>query len=159
MSFLPRFDLPKPDGRVAVLVDAESIPLAAVSQILATAHGLGDLVVRRAYGSAARLQDWAEAPGFRVIRAGGGRQATALLIGTEAMALMLTRKADTLVIASVARDFAAVVAELRERGHNVVGIGLETSPLSFRQACREFVDLVPVRRVRMVRVVPQGVAA
>ena len=159
MSFLPRFDLPKPAGRVGVLVDADSMPLAAVSQILATAHGLGDLMVRRAYGSGARVQDWAEAPGFRVIRAGGGRQATALLMGTEAMALMLTGKADSLVIASVARDFATVVAALRERGHSVVGMGLETSPLSFRQACRDFVDLVPVRRVRMVRVVAQGVTA
>lgn len=159
MSFLPRFDLPRPSGRVAVLVDAESMPLGAVSQILATAHGLGDPVIRCAYGTAARVQDWAEAPGFRAIRAGGGRSATALLIGTEAMALMLTRKADFLLIASVSRDFAAVVAELRARGHGVVGMGVDTSPVPFRQACREFVELVPVPRVRMVRVVPQGLAA
>lgn len=158
MSFVPRFEF-RPAGRVAVLVDAESIPMGAAAQVLAAAHGLGDIVLRRAYGSAGRVQDWAEAPGFRAVRAGAGRNATCLLIGTEAMGLMLTKKADCLLIASVSRDFAGLVDELRQRGHDVVGMGIEASPPAFRRACRAFVDLVPVPRVRMVRVVAQPLVA
>lgn len=159
MSFLSRFDFQRPNGRVAVLVDAESMPIGVAAQVLAAAHGLGEPAVRRAYGALGHLRDWAEAPGFATVRAAGDSDAVRRLIGADAMAVMLTGKADCLLIASAARDFTEVVAALRQRGHRVVGIGNAGSPAPFRVACPEFVDLRPVPRVRMVRVVGQALVA
>ena len=47
----------------------------------------------------------------------------------------------TLMIASSDRDFSYLAEQLRELGKQVVGIGKETAPISFRAACTQFLQL------------------
>ena len=130
--------------RVAVLIDGENISHAMAGQIIMKSCVYGELVIRRVYGNAARLTGWDTAPGFRLVHSGSGKNATDILLSVEATALMLTNKADVLVIAASDRDYTHVAAHLREVGYKVVGLGEEKAPEAFRKSCSKFVTMASV---------------
>ncbi len=128
--------------RVAVLVDGENVSQALAGQIIMKSCVYGDLVIRRVYGNAARLTAWDSAPGFRLMHSGVGKNATDILLCVEATALMLTGKADILVIAASDRDYTHVAVYLREAGYTIVGLGEEKAPETFRKSCSKFVAMI-----------------
>lgn len=117
--------------RIALLIDAENIPVSLFDQIMHAASPLGALTVRRVFGdfSHQRLADWqirAVAEGFCVVHepsAGAGKNSTDIRMTVDAMEIAATRHADQFCIASSDRDFLPLVRRLRETGFAVHGIG------------------------------------
>ena len=127
--------------RVAILVDGENVSQAMAGQIIMKSCVYGELVIRRVYGNATRLTGWDTAPGFRLMHSGVGKNATDIMLSVEATSLMLTNKADILVIAASDRDYTHVAVHLREAGYRVIGLGEEKAPAAFRKSCSKFVSL------------------
>ncbi len=128
--------------RVALLVDGENISPVLAGRIITASLRYGQPLIRRVYGNAAKMPGWDAAPGFRLIHAGTGKNATDMLLCVEAMSIILDRQADVLVIASSDGDFRHVACALRERGFPVFGIGEGKSPDHFRKACTEFKEIL-----------------
>lgn len=127
--------------RVALLVDGDNISADLAGRILMQALRHGDPVIRRVYGHAGHLKGWDGAPGFRLIHAGGAKNATDILLTVQAMALMLGARADVLVLASSDRDFTHLATHLRETGIRVIGMGEAKAPEGWRKACSQFHEL------------------
>lgn len=100
--------------RVALLVDGDNLRADLAAAILQQATRHGDPVIRRVYGNAALLKGWDAVPGFRLIHAGGAKNATDILLTVQAMALVLQGRADVLALASSDRDFTPLATHLRE---------------------------------------------
>ncbi len=137
-------DLTLPRARVALLIDGDNLSHAHAGALIMQAARLGALTVKRVYGNMAKLPGWTDAPGFKCIHAGTGKNASDLLLAVEATALMLTGQADVLVLASSDRDFSHLAQHLTERGLVVVGLGEAKTPEHFRKSCTRFHELAPI---------------
>lgn len=126
---------------VALLIDGENLGASFAGQIIAQAGRHGTLIVKRVYGNTAQINRWCEAPGFRVIHSGTGKNAADILLAIEAVDLAHSRQVSTFVLASSDGDFRHLAHRLREAGHNVVGVGDTKAPETFRQACSKFHEL------------------
>ena len=124
--------------RLAVLVDGDNISASAAAWVLTRAASYGHPLVRRVYGDAAKLPKWHAEADFRIVHAGVGKNATDLLLTVEAMAFVLSRQVDGVVLVSSDRDFSHLAHHLREAGYLVVGLGEPKAPAMFRQACSKF---------------------
>ena len=102
--------------RVALLVDGDNMAATQAGKLIVEAAREGELIIRRVY-------------------AGPGKNAADLLLTVEAMEIMLTGKADVMVIATSDRDFAHLATHLRESGRRVVAIGEEKAPEHFLRCC------------------------
>jgi uncharacterized LabA/DUF88 family protein len=137
--------IPRP--RVALLIDGDNLSHAHAGALIQKAAKHGALTVKRVYGNMATHPGWDAAPGFRCIHSGKGKNATDLLLAVEAMALMLTRQADILMIASSDGDFSHLAQHLTEAGHRVIGTGEAKAPDHFRKSCSAFVELSALQAV------------
>jgi NYN domain len=127
--------------RVALLVDGENMSVALAGAAIMRSLKFGALTIRRVYGNAAKMPGWDAAPGFRLVHAGVGKNATDVLLAVEAMAIMLLGQADVLIIATSDGDFRHVACALRESGRVVIGMGEGKAPDSFRKACNQFIQI------------------
>ncbi|MBU2963003.1 NYN domain-containing protein [Citreicella sp. C3M06] len=128
-------------SRAAALVDGDNISPKHAARILRAARSIGQLDVARVYGVMAGGSDWLKAPGWRFVHAGGGKNATDLLMSIDAMELALALGIETFVLATSDSDFTHVAQRLRERGAKVVGVGERKAPEQFRAACSDFFEL------------------
>ena len=128
-------------SRVALLVDGDNIPHRHAGELILAAARHGEVMIRRVYGNAALIPGWGEAPGYRLVHSGTGKNATDLLLAVEAMALMLGGRAEVLAIASSDRDFTHLATHLREAGITVVGLGEAKATEAFRSSCSHFKEL------------------
>jgi hypothetical protein len=138
-------------ARVAVLVDGDNVPSRHAAAVMAEASRLGRADVRRVYGDAAKFGEW---DGFRVMHAGGAKNAADMFLVVDAMALALSEGVEAFVIASSDRDFAPVALALRERGKTVIGVGGVRAGLTFQRACSRFVVLEEADKVVPVAPAP-----
>lgn len=122
---------------VAVLVDGDNLSKGLAAILLKTANNHGTVRVRRVYGAISALSGW-EDQGFRLCPTRPGKNAADMLLCVEAMILALRDGFKTLIIASSDRDFSYLAEQLREMGHQVVGMGEAKAPLSFQRACSAF---------------------
>lgn len=127
--------------RVALLVDGENMSATLAGAAIMRSLKFGALTIRRVYGNAAKMPGWDTAPGFRLVHAGIGKNATDVLLAVEAMTVMLSGQADVLVIATSDGDFRHVACALRESGRMVIGMGEAKAPESFRKACNQFIQI------------------
>lgn len=124
-----------PGSRVALLVDGDNMAATLAEKLIEQAAGEGDLVIRRVYAGPNGLTNWEKTQGFHLRHAGSGKNAADLLLTVEAMEIMLTGKADVLMVASSDRDFSHLATNLRESGRRVVGIGENKAPEHFLRCC------------------------
>jgi len=130
------FALPAvPRPRVALLVDGDNMAAAQAGKLIVQAAREGDLILRRVYAGPNGLTNWEKTQGFHLRHAGSGKNAADLLLTVEAMEIMLTGKADVLVIATSDRDFSHLATHLREAGRRVLGIGESKAPEHFLRCC------------------------
>jgi hypothetical protein len=130
-------------AHVAVFVDGENISADHAATIRATASALGTVDVLRVYGNASTQPRWSEAPGFRLIHSGTGKNATDILMTVQAMEAALSNSFAAVVIASSDRDFTHLATRIRELGVTVIGVGEAKSPAQFHAACTRFVTVQP----------------
>lgn len=127
--------------RVSVLVDGDNIGATHAESILGHAITLGRVDVARVYAAASQTSGWNAAPGYRLIHAGTGKNASDLLLSIDAMELALTSGIAMFVIATSDGDFSHLAIRLRERGLTATGMGEDKTPQVFRAACSNFVVL------------------
>jgi hypothetical protein len=127
--------------RIAVLVDGDNVAGTHAPEIQRIAQAQGTPQVIRVYLDAQRPTAWHDVPGFRLIHAGQGKNASDLLMAIDAMELALSDRADSFVIVSSDGDFTHLAQRLREFGFAVMGLGDHKAPRHLRAACTAFTQL------------------
>lgn len=133
-------------ARVALLIDAENVPVTHFEQIMRRTDPIGTIAIRRVFGdfSHERLADWqnrAVAAGFSIAHeptAGPGKNSTDIRLTVDAMEIAATDRVDSFCIVSSDRDFLPLVRHLRERDFDVHGMGCSTSDKRLQSACSKF---------------------
>jgi hypothetical protein len=135
-------------ARLAVLIDAENAPLAAVEPLLAQIGRFGRAQVKRAYGdwTVASLKSWKKTlldlsiRPVQVFAAVRGKNASDMALVIEAMDLLHSGAFDGFCLVSSDSDFTRLAERIREAGLTVYGFGEEkrTNP-GLVAACDTFI--------------------
>lgn len=124
-----------PELNTALLIDGENISSTWAGRIITASAKLGGLLVKRAYGNATKIKGWDDAPGIKLVHTGAGKNAADIALAIEAAELSYNGRIENFVLVSSDGDFSHLATFLRERGHQVMGIGEEKAPLGFRKSC------------------------
>ena len=135
--------------RFALLIDADNISAKYISVILEELSTYGITTYKRIYG------DWTSTQASKcknqllensVIPVQQfsntvGKNATDSTLIIDAMDILYTGNVEGFCIVSSDSDFTRLASRLRESGMEVIGMGEEKTPRSFRVACTRFVNL------------------
>ena len=149
-------------ARVALLVDGENVSVDFAGKLIVGAVKEGTITIKRVYGHARRIPAWENAPGYRFVHSGEGKNAADLVLTIGALDIFHRALAEVFVIASSDGGFRHLATYLRENGARVVGAGEDKSPDGFRKACSHWLPLggcsVEDRIAKCLKGHPQGVA-
>lgn len=133
--------------KIAVLIDADNAQMSKLKLIIEEISAHGHIVVKRAYGdwSSNQLKNWRLSLNELVIQpiqqfaytTGKNSTDTAMVIDT--MDLLYTEKFDAFALISSDSDFTKLASRLRESEKYVFGVGEKKTPVSFRNACDDFI--------------------
>ncbi len=137
----------KVEKRIAVLIDADNTQYAKLSLILKELSKYGYLITKRAYGdwSDEKLKNW---PGvlnelaispIQQFAYTTGKNSSDIALVIDAMDLLYTGKFDSFALVSSDSDFTKLASRLRESSMYVFGVGEKKTPISFRNACDDFI--------------------
>ena len=170
--------------KIAVLIDADNTQYDKVPAILQEITVHGHIITKRAYGdfSIDTLKAWKNVLNENAIipvqqfsyTQGKNSSDSAMII--DAMDLLYTDKYDAFVLVSSDSDFTKLASRLRESQEFVFGVGRKQTPVSFVNACDDFIyienlhgvddsavpdkiDEAHKRRVRTRRASPAGASA
>ena len=121
------------DKRYAVLIDSDNISSKYISNILDEMTKYGVITYKRIYG------DWTSPQAGKWKKELMENSITTLII--DAMDILYTKNVDGFCIVSSDGDFTRLASRLRESGMEVIGMGENKTPRSFRAACSVFTDL------------------
>ena len=135
--------------KIAILIDADNTQLQKLDAIMTEVSTHGRIVVKRAYGNWKKrnLNKWENELKRLGIKAEqqfdyvSGKNATDMALVIDAMDLLSSNAFDSFVIVSSDSDFTPLAIRLHESGANIIGIGVLTTPESFRNACDDFLFL------------------
>ena len=135
--------------KIAILIDADNTQLQKLDAIMTEVSTRGRIVVKRAYGNWKKrnLNKWEnelKRLGFKAEQQFdyvSGKNATDMALVIDAMDLLSSDAFDSFVIVSSDSDFTPLAIRLHESGANIIGIGVQTTPESFRNACDDFLFL------------------
>ena len=144
--------------KIAILIDADNTQLQKLDAIMTEISTRGRIVVKRAYGNWKKrnLNKWENELKRLGIKAEqqfdyvSGKNATDMALVIDAMDLLSSNAFDSFVIVSSDSDFTPLAIRLHESGANIVGIGVQTTPESFRNACDDFLFLEKVGDNRII---------
>ena len=137
------------DKRYAVLIDSDNISSKYIRSILDEMTKYGVVTYKRIYG------DWTSSQSgkwkkelmensitpIQQFRNTVGKNATDSTLIIDAMDILYTESVDGFCIVSSDGDFTRLASRLRESGMDVIGMGENKTPRSFRAACSVFTDL------------------
>src|SRR4051812_37144031 len=131
--------------RLAVLIDADNTSARIAPGLFEEVAKFGEASVRRIYGdfSSPRLRPWIEIlqkhaiDPYQQFAYTTGKNASDIALVIDAMDLLHTGRFDGFCLVSSDSDFTCLAARIREQGLAVYGFGTETTPQSFRQACKQ----------------------
>lgn len=135
--------------KLAVLIDSDNTQYSKLHLIIEELSGFGQIVVKRAYGdfSTEHLKNWKTPLNEMAIQP---RQQFAYTIGKnstdstmiiDAMDLLYTERFDAFALVSSDSDFTSLATRLRESEIQVIGVGKTTTPVSFKNACDDFIAI------------------
>ncbi len=135
--------------RFALLIDADNISAKYISDILEELSTYGITTYKRIYGdwTSTQANKWkGELLENSVIPVQQfsntvGKNATDSTLIIDAMDILYTGNVEGFCIVSSDIDFTRLASRLRESGMEVIGMGEEKTPRSFRVACTRFVNL------------------
>lgn len=133
--------------KVAVLIDADNAQCLKVKAILDEISARGHIVIKRAYGdwSSEYLKNWKKSLNELAIQPiqqfayTTGKNSTDASMIIDAMDLLYSEKFDAFVLVSSDSDFTKLASRLRESEVLVFGVGEKKTPISFRNACDDFI--------------------
>ena len=132
---------------IALLVDGDNAEPGKIAQIMAEAAKYGTLTIRRIYGDwtspqmsswKRHLHEWAVQP-IQQFRYTTGKNATDSALIIDAMDLLHSGTVNGFCIASSDSDFTRLAMRIREQGFFAMGIGRDSTPAAFVNACEVFV--------------------
>lgn len=138
-----------PNLKLAVLIDADNASPDTLGPILTDVARHGTAYVRRIYGNWASnnlsgwrtlVHEYALTP-MQQFAVTAGKNATDSALIIDAMDLLYTGRFGGFCIVSSDSDFSRLASRLRESGLRVFGYGRAQTPISFRRACDEFIDV------------------
>lgn len=156
--------------KIVILIDADNAQYSKMGKIISEISVHGHVVVKRAYGdwSTENLKNWKTVLNELAIQPiqqfayTTGKNSTDTSIIIDAMDLLYSNKYDAFVIVSSDSDFTKLASRLRESEIFVIGVGERKTPLSFRNACDDFifVENIGLQEVELVSIpVVQDVVA
>jgi uncharacterized protein (TIGR00288 family) len=133
--------------KIAVLVDADNAQHSKMKHILEEVSAHGHVVVKRAYGdwSSDYLKNWKNSLNELAIQPIQqfaytiGKNATDASMIIDTMDLLYSNKFDAFALVSSDSDFTKLASRLRESEIFVFGVGEKKTPISFRNACDDFI--------------------
>jgi uncharacterized protein (TIGR00288 family) len=133
--------------KVAVLIDADNAQYSKVKAILDEISAHGHIVIKRAYGdwSSEYLKNWKQSLNELAIQPiqqfayTTGKNSTDASMIIDAMDLLYSNKFDAFALVSSDSDFTKLASRLRESEIFVFGVGEKKTPISFRNACDDFI--------------------
>ncbi len=137
------------DKRYAVLIDSDNISSKYIVSILDEMTKYGVITYKRIYGdwTAPQAGRWKKElmensiTPIQQFRNTVGKNATDSTLIIDAMDILYTNNVDGFCIVSSDGDFTRLAGRLRESGMEVIGMGENKTPRSFRAACSVFTDL------------------
>lgn len=136
--------------RYALLIDSDNISAKYIDAIIGEiSTKYGDLSIKRIYGDWTSSQNSAwrnvlltySLKPVQQFRNTVGKNATDSTMIIDAMDILYSGNVDGFCIVSSDSDFTSLAQRLGEAGMMVIGMGEEKTPPSFRNACRQFVEL------------------
>lgn len=135
--------------RFALLIDVDNISAKYISVILEELSTYGITTYKRIYGdwTSTQASKWKnqllENSVIPVQQFSNtvGKNATDSTLIIDAMDILYTGNVEGFCIVSSDSDFTRLASRLRESGMEVIGMGEEKTPRSFRVACTRFVNL------------------
>lgn len=133
--------------KIAVLIDADNAQHSKVKVILDELSAHGHIVIKRAYGdwSSEYLKNWKQSLNELAIQPiqqfayTTGKNSTDASMIIDAMDLLYSEKFDAFALVSSDSDFTKLASRLRESEIFVFGVGENKTPISFRNACDDFI--------------------
>lgn len=139
--------MPRDTPLLAVLIDADNTSSAWADAVFEEIASLGEASVRRIYGDFTNphLKGWQpklagmalvphHAPANTI-----GKNSSDISLVIDAMDLLHTGRFEGFVLVSSDSDFTRLASRIREQGVDVYGIGRQSTPESFRKACKRFI--------------------
>jgi len=135
--------------KIAVLIDSDNTPHSKLPMIMQELSSFGQIVIKRAYGdfSSENLKYWRRPLNALAIQPRQqfayttGKNSTDSLMIIDAMDLLYRDRFDVFALVSSDSDFTSLAARLRESEIQVIGVGQYKTPISFRNACDNFVAI------------------
>lgn len=133
--------------KVAVLIDADNAQYSKIKAILDELSTHGHILIKRAYGdwSSENLKNWKNHLNELAIQPiqqfayTTGKNSTDASMIIDAMDLLYSEKFDAFALVSSDSDFTKLASRLRESEIFVFGVGEKKTPISFRNACDDFI--------------------
>lgn len=133
--------------KIAVLIDADNAQFSKIKAILDEIAAHGHIVIKRAYGdwSSEYLKNWKKILNELAIQPiqqfayTVGKNSTDASMIIDAMDLLYSGKFDAFALVSSDSDFTKLASRLRESEILVFGVGEKKTPISFRNACDDFI--------------------
>tara|TARA_R110001583_G_scaffold109992_2_gene258798 strand:- start:2928 stop:3641 length:714 start_codon:yes stop_codon:yes gene_type:complete len=133
--------------KIAVLIDADNAQRSKIKHILDELSGHGHIVVKRAYGdwSSEYLKNWRTTLNELAIQPcqqfayTTGKNSTDGAMIIDAMDLLYSDRFDAFAIISSDSDFTSLASRLKQSEIYVFGFGEKKTPISFRNACDDFI--------------------
>ena len=134
---------------IGLFIDADNTQLSKLADIFTFVESLGTITVRKAYGNWVYLsKQWAqEIPKYGI----AARQCFSTCPKKNASDISLTidvteklvtgADIDTYVIVSSDSDFTPLAMIIKTRNRKVIGVGKNTTPSNFKNACTHFIDI------------------
>ena len=135
------------EPRLAVLIDADNTSAQWAEAIFEEVATIGEASVRRVYGdfSGTRLASWQRKLAAHAVvphqqfAYTKGKNSSDIALVIDAMDLLHSGLFDGFVLVSSDSDFTRLASRVREQGLDVFGIGRQSTPESFRKACKRFI--------------------
>ncbi len=135
------------EKKIAVLIDAENAQYSILEAVLSELKKHGHIIVKKAYGdwSSNHLRNWKQPlnelainPVQQFSYTQGKNSSDAAMI-IDAMDLLYSNKFDAFALISSDNDFTKLASRLKESQIFVFGVGERKTPISFRNACDDFI--------------------
>ena len=135
--------------KIAVLIDSENTPHSKLHLIIQELSSFGRIVVKRAYGdfSSEYLKNWKTPLNEMAIQPRqqfaytSGKNSTDSIMIIDAMDLLYSQRFDAFALVSSDSDFTSLATRLRESEVHVIGVGKNTTPISFKNSCDDFIAI------------------
>jgi uncharacterized LabA/DUF88 family protein len=140
--------------KIALLIDGDNAQPSLIEKILAETGKFGSVTLRRIYGdwTTANMSGWKNTLNNNAIqpiqqfRYTVGKNATDSAMIIDAMDILHGDLVDGFCLVSSDSDYTRLATRIREAGFFVMGIGKQTTPRAFVNACNLFIyteNLVP----------------